>query len=45
MGIEEADGVLHARKVLVLLSDLLFFALCVHLQNPDEAKVAQPYPL
>lgn len=45
VGVEEVGGILHARKVLFLLFDLPFFAPSVHLQTPEGAKVAQPYPL
>lgn len=45
VGVEEVDGILHARKVLFLLFNLPFFAPSVLLQNPEEAKVTQPYPL
>lgn len=45
VGVEEVDSTLHARKVLFLLFDLPFFAPSVHLQTPEGAKVAQPYPL
>lgn len=44
-GVEEVDGILHARKVLFLLFNLPFFAPSVHLQTLEEAKVTQPYPL
>lgn len=42
---EGIDGILHARKVLFLPFNLLFFASSVHLQNPEEVEVSRPCPL